>query len=196
MGYTHYWRRDKTIDPVKYKAIVEDFKKLVPIMERQGVKLAGGLGEGIPTLDNKEVWFNGQEHCGHKKFDLGIAWPATKAVGVANDGEPPVTGGWFAGAELSKRSCGGDCSHETFHFPQTLKPGAWNEPDQSGQYFDCCKTAFKPYDWAVTAFLVIAKHYLGDKLKVSSDGEMEHWSDAMQLCQIELGYGMDFRLPE
>lgn len=190
MGYTHYWRRDKAIDPVKYKAIVEDFKKLVPIMERQGVKLAGGMGSGRPELD-KDVWFNGQEQCGHKKFDLGIAWPATNG-----DGEPPVTGGWFAGAQLSKRSCGGDCSHETFHFPQTLKLGACKVLPTLVRLIPCCKTAFKPYDWAVTAFLVIAKHYLGDKLKVSSDGEMEHWSDAMQLCQIELGYGMDFRLPE
>jgi hypothetical protein len=31
---------------------------------------------------------------------------------------------------------------------------------------------------------------------VRSDGEMAHWQDAMMLCQLELGYGMDFQLPD
>jgi hypothetical protein len=62
-----------------------------------------------------------------------------------------------------------------------------------GKYFGFCKTAFKPYDWAVTAFLIIAKHYLGDRILVHSDGTSANWHDARLICQIELGYGMEFK---
>ena len=178
-----------------YLNIALDFKKLMPILERNGVKLRGGSGEGEMEYSEASICFNGDAHCGHKNFDLGITWPSAKASGVATDQLQHVSGQWFAGARLDKRSCGGDCSHETFNFPVHLEPGSWQEPDENGRWFDFCKTAYKPYDWAVTAFLVIAKHYLGDKILVSSDGEMVHWQDAMQLCQIELGYGMDFQLP-
>ena len=70
----------------------------------------------------------------------------------------------------------------------------YEDKDKVGKYFGCCKTAFRPYDVAVTAFLVIAKHYLGDKIIVHSDGEMDGWKDAMNLCQDVLGYGKSFRL--
>jgi hypothetical protein len=65
---------------------------------------------------------------------------------------------------------------------------------QNGLYFDFCKTAFRPYDMAVTACLVIAKHYLQDRIVVRSDGDDDQWQDAKWLCQIELGYGLDFHL--
>jgi len=52
-----------------------------------------------------------------------------------------------------------DLSHETFYFSRI---------DGNGFYF--CKTAEKPYDLAVTSFLIIAKHYLKDSLSFDSDG--------------------------
>ncbi|KKN86982.1 hypothetical protein LCGC14_0262510 [marine sediment metagenome] len=193
MGYTHYWRRELKVAPADYLGIVMDFKKLLPVFEEQGVKLADGNGEGEPEFNEVKVCFNGVEHCGHKYHELGITWPAPKAAGVAV--EPAVSGSWFAGAKLEKRCCGGDCSHDPLDFPMELKPGKWQKPE-NGKWFEFCKTAFKPYDWAVTAFLVIAKHYLGDRLIVHSDGEIEHWHDAMQLCQIELGYGLEFKIDD
>jgi hypothetical protein len=192
MGYTHYWRREKDIAPGDYLRIVQDFQKLLPVFEANGVKLKGGDGEGEPEFSEVQVLFNGDAHCGHKQYDLGITWPAAKASGVSV--QPVVVGEWFAGAKLEKRSCGGDCSHEAVFFPLRLEPEKWQEPEE-GKYFDFCKTAFKPYDWAVTAFLVIAKHYLGDKIRVSSDGDIKLWYDAMQLCHLELGYGLEFQLP-
>ncbi len=68
-----------------------------------------------------------------------------------------VNGPWFAGAVLQARSCDGDCSHETFRLYRS---------DQ--HYFGFCKTACKPYDIAVTAALIIVKHYVRD-IHVSSD---------------------------
>jgi len=191
MGYTHYWRREKKVEAGTYLRIVMDFKKLVPVLEAQGVKLAGGLGSGEPEFNEVEVMFNGIENCGHERYELGITWPAAKAAGVST--EPSVVGSWFAGAHIEQRCCDGDCSHETLHFPIELKPQEWQKPE-NGKWFQFCKTAYKPYDWAVTAFLVIAKHYLGDKIVVRSDGDLSQWQDAMQVCQIELGYGLEFKI--
>jgi hypothetical protein len=138
----------------------------------------------------------------------------------ANDKPADVTKeGWFAGEQLTTRTCGGDCSHETFAIDRIYKPpykGAhpvekishmYRNPDGTekpvyanpltvGKWFECCKTAFKPYDLAVTACLVIAKHHFGDLMHIASDGEMEHWKDGMEIVQRVLNYGNNFKLPE
>ena len=175
MGYTHYWYRQKEITPDTYAKIVADFKRLLTPMANLGVHLAGGLGEGGPVISEDEVRFNGPQNCGHAhRGDTGIAWPADAAGSIAGAHDNVKAGNWFGGALLSKRSCDGDCSHETFHFPMILPSASWRESEPNGLYFDCCKTAFKPYDLAVTAFLVIAKHCLGSDLIVRSDGEEHH----------------------
>jgi hypothetical protein len=195
MGYTHYWYRQKEISPEVYSSIVQDFRCLLPMLERWGIRLAGGLGEGEPHIDEEAVWFNGLRDCGHRSDrDFFIAWPAEDARGIAAPDEDVKVGTWFAGNLLSKRACDGDCSHETFHFPRVLRPPSWQKPKENGLYFNFCKTAFKPYDLAVTAFLVVAKHHLGSRIIVRSDGDDCHWQDAKWLCQLELGYGLDFRL--
>ena len=107
MGYTHYWRREKEIPAKDYLNIVLDFKKLIPVFEANGIKLRNGMGDGEPEFSEARVLFNGDAHCGHEQYDLGITWPAAKASGVAV--QPVVAGQWFAGAKLEKRSCGGDC---------------------------------------------------------------------------------------
>jgi hypothetical protein len=43
-------------------------------------------------------------------------------------------------------------------------------------------------DLAVNAFLVIAKHHLGEEIRVSSDGEIQHWVEGIALCRVHLGY--------
>lgn len=194
MGYTHYWYRQRVIAQETYHLIVGDFRILLPTLGNWGIRLAGGLGEGEPRIDETEVWFNGRRNCGHQQDkSIAIAWPAEDGHGVAATGEDVKAGNWFAGALLSKRCCDGDCSHETFHFSRMLKPQTWEKPE-NGRYFAFCKTAFKPYDLAVTAFLVIAKHHLGDRLIVRSDGDEDHWQDARWLCELELGYGLAFQL--
>lgn len=193
MGYTHYWYRQRVIARETYHLIVRDFRSLLPTLGNWEIHLAGGLGEGEPRIDETEVWFNGNRHCGHPPDgSIVVAWPAEGGRGVATPGEDVKAGTWFAGALLSKRRCDGDCSHETFHFLRVLQPQAWEEP-KDGRYFDFCKTAFKPYDLAVTAFLVIAKHHLRDRLIIRSDGADAHWHDARWLCELELGYGLGFQ---
>ena len=197
MGYTHYWYRQKEIDPETYGRIVQDFRRLLPVVEKWGVLLAGGLGDGDPQVDAQDVWFNGKHNCGHKaSTELVIPWPAAHARGVLRGGatQTVVTGTWFAGHEVATRCCDGDCSYETFHFPPVIETREWQDPDKDGLWFEFCKTAFRPYDLAVTAFLVVAKHQLRNRIKVRSDGDEPHWQDAKWLCQLELGYGLDFQL--
>lgn len=58
-----------------------------------------------------------------------------------------------------------------------------------------CKTAFRPYDFAVQVALIIAHHRLvsADGMQVSSD-EPDQWKDAVSICEHYLGYGKDFTL--
>jgi hypothetical protein len=212
MGYTHYWYREKEIDLYTFERIVKDFKRLLPVFKVLDVKLGNGLGEGKPIINRREVVFNGLRNCGHPKNpNLAIPWPAeTVKPGVAPNPCKAVVGSWFAGVVLNQRTCNGDCSYETFYFPRVLpdryKPvqrviyydvngsPVYHDEQHVGKYFQSCKTAFRPYDLAVTAFLVIAKHHLGEKILVESDGTIAHWMDAVKLCQNVLGYGYDFEL--
>jgi hypothetical protein len=238
LGYTHYWRRIEKFDPRQFEKVVRDFKKVVEYLS-PFVPLADGLGRGKAVIDNKMIWFNGLENCGHTSRNLGITWPEKNANGIAfivdkykeiptrtlvtmlcgkeeklavNDSD--VSGTWFAGLKLKKRSCGGDCSHETFALPLAIEKEDWqkpiekigyydqngnpvyNDPEKVGLYFNCCKTAYKPYDLAVIICLIIAKHHLDKDILISSDGDLDQWQDGMLICQKILGYGLDFRLKE
>jgi hypothetical protein len=48
--------------------------------------------------------------------------------------------------------------------------------------FNFCKTAYKPYDLAVTACLLVLKHRLRDYIHVSSDGESIDWAGGLILA--------------
>jgi len=210
VGFSHYWYREREIDPIIFNKIVADFKKLLPLFKVLDIPLADGFGENEPEINENTVWFNGRRNCGHQKNKhIGLAWPSKNVkFGTAPSSEGTICDNWFAGVVLNQRTCDGDCSYETFNFPRILsekyahKIGkinyrkvdgtiAYNEPELVGKYFDCCKTNFKPYDLAVQVFLVIAKHYLKDKIIISSDGEIQHWIDATKICQNAFNYGMD-----
>lgn len=197
MGYTHYWYRKAVIAPEVFKKISQDMKLLVEPLEQAKVELASWDGKGKPEFTDSIISFNGVEKCGHTQRDLGITWPAKEARGIGKHHRPSsdVGGAWFAGAELTTRTCGGDCSHESFVLEQTYKPYSEHDtPKGNGKYFAFCKTAYKPYDLAVTAALIIAKKYLGQDIVVKSDGESKDWQDARLLCKKLLGYGWDFKL--
>lgn len=220
MGYTHYVYQNKTLSN-SFAKVVKDCKKLIPIFETMGIPLASCDGKGKPQITATKIAFNGLEKCGHEKRNLGITWPAKGAKGVnlayikkesvptdtivtmlsgekedlrVNDSD--VDGTWFAGCKLNQRTCGGDCSHESFFLNKTFLKAYDGQEDKNGKWFSCCKTAYKPYDLAVISCLIIAKHYLKNEITVHSDGEMEHWSDGQLLCQKLLGYGAEFKLDD
>jgi len=238
LGYTHYWKRVQKFDKQQFEKAVKDFKEVLKHLSLF-VPLAGGSGKGRPEINNKRVRFNGVENCGHTNRNLGITWPESNASGIAfvteryeeiptetlitvlcgqqeelavNDSD--VSGTWFAGLKLKKRTCGGDCSHETFSLPVKIENDDWQKPigeishydqydravyndkKEIGLYFEFCKTAYKPYDLAVTICLIIAKHYLAKQILISSDGSIDNWKEAMLICQKILGYGLDFSLKD
>lgn len=80
-------------------------------------------------------------------------------------------------------TCGGNCSYESFWF------------DRKDDEFSFCKTELKPYDIAVTATLIVIKHYL-PIVRVTSDGGDEEWADGRMVCMMACGYGEDFQLDE
>ena len=204
MGYTHYWyRKDREIESSVFESIAADFKKLMPALEQLGISLAGGQGEGEPVIEGSLICFNGLEKCGHPvSYELGIAWPSQNAAGVATPWREDVRGGsWFGGATIDKRACSGDCSHETCWFPRIIPEDRHTHFDRhpteengKGWQSNFCKTAYKPYDLAVTAFLIIAKHHIKEKIWIASDGETQHWADGRILCEQFLKYGIGFEL--
>ena len=195
MGYTHYWKREKEISTKKMTAILSDFKKVFPHLNAN-IDFVGQGGFGDPTMTIDEVSFNGRSDCGHKKYEFDVVWPVKNALKFAQQyKQNEQVQSWLDGAELEKRMCCGDCSHEPFIFNRVYKPETW-EKSKEGKYFSCCKTAFKPYDLAVITFLIIAKKHLGCAIDVSSDGQDYHWFDAKLICQMVLGYGLDFNVDE
>ena len=70
-----------------------------------------------------------------------------------------------------------DMSHENFCLRDH-----WSHNEN----FNFCKTAQKPYDTVVVACLITLKHYLGDLIEVSSDGDSTDWNDGLRLAQQSL----------
>lgn len=88
-------------------------------------------------------------------------------------------------------------NHDDFCFDRALKPNDPNDPEECKEdaIAGCwCITWQKPYDLAVVIFLVIAKHYLREKITIISNGEICNFQPGMKLIHSTLGYGLDFAL--
>lgn len=155
MGYTHYWKRPRLLDQGTFAKAAQDCETIARFI---GVPLADGQGRGDPQFTPARVRFNGREDCGHPGGEVGIAWPAEGAEGIALEEAPKVAGRWLGGARLATRSCDGHCAHDTFQVEPRYQ--GHSEPDQNGRYFAFCKTAFKPYDLTVQACLIVFAHHV------------------------------------
>ena len=208
IGYTHYYRVPKKFNAKAFAKVAVDFKKMVTPLKHLGVTLADETGENYPTITPTEICFNGLTKCGHVKRELGIPWPSETAKGISNNRvgiefDEIAKSSWGNGALLETRICGGYCSHDSFILQQKLTTEIERqdgsiyilEPEEkSKKYPQYVKTAYKPYDLAVTVCLVIAKQHLGKNIMLDSNGTINNWHEAMQLCQHFLGYGLEFSL--
>ena len=88
-----------------------------------------------------------------------------------------------------------DDGHETFYIERNFQRSD-ERTDDTGKFFDFCKTASKPYDVNVCCCLIIFKHYFKDDFDVRSDGDNDDWRDASNECKEILGYGKDFSVEE
>jgi hypothetical protein len=197
VGYTHYWRRPLTIPTEIFRSIRSDFERLILPLADIEVHLAGGLGEDLPLITNDRIWFNGVRGCGHPKNDaIVIPYPSDDACGIGPSANAIEDDSDGLTTKIKYRCCNGSCSYETFSFPRCLQPDSGEQPDANGLYIEYTKTAFRPYDIAVTAALLIAKKYLDDQFVVHSNGLDSQWSDAKHICQTVLGYGDWFSIIE
>ena len=117
--------------------------------------------------------------------------PALRDTGVTlagppGWGEPHLTGYGVSFNGPGSRGC------EPFDFPRVFEPPPWRD-SEDGLYSAFCKTAWLPYDLAVTAFLLVAKHHL-PQLEVATDGKEEEWTSARQMCEDVLGYGREYHI--
>ena len=168
MGYTHYWYFPATyaVKANTWKKIVEDFNKILDFKELDGYEQANLRVNLRDILEQK----SGQK------------------LAITDDMI------WFNGREEN------DQCHETFHLERKSTEESYRTqqtsdingkpiPFEEGEEcFTFCKTARKPYDIVVCCCLLIAKHYVGDLIKVSSDGDETEWNDAINLCKKHLGY--------
>lgn len=70
----------------------------------------------------------------------------------------------------------GEEGHETFHVTREFSHG-----------FNFCKTARKPYDWAVCLVLLICHHHAPGVLEIGSDGDWDNeWQKPRELFQMLL----------
>jgi len=194
MGYTHYWYRKENLDKTRFKLAVDDCRKICDVLP---IPLGDGSGEGEPVFADIELCFNGSIHSESlAKADISIPWPASKdSEGIGVIGDNPANGHWFAGDLLDSRCCDeqGDGSYETFCIEQYMKRPEFQSSNES-LAFDCCKTAFRPYDLNVQCCLIVFKNYFDGDFKVRSDGESENWNEARDICQHIVGYGLGFEL--
>lgn len=197
MGYTHYWYRPRTIPDALFRAIRLDFDRLILPLHDLGIELAGPSGKGVPQITDGLICFNGINDCGHRQNEgWVVAYPSDHAEGVG-PGSRAVDGRFHdLGVTVRHRCCNGRCSFETFVFAKSMEPKPRGEPDENGLHADSVRTAFRPYDIAVTAALVVAKRHLGDRFVVHSNGGDAQWVDAKRLCQWVLGYGDWFGIIE
>ena len=129
--------------------------------------------------------------------DFGKLLKPLEGLGVnlaGGDGHgEPVIGGdeiRFNGPESEDGCC------ETFVLEQKVSPKGVFVPGHNGKCHLGTKTRQKPYDLAVMACLIVAKRHLGDDVEVRSDGTIEDWQKAVDLCVAVLGYGAGFALDD
>ncbi len=154
-------------------------------------------GRAVRRTRRRPAGFNGLRACWHPQNDeLVIPYPSESAHGIGPNATA-IDGDFHnVGVTLRHRCCNGCCSYETFLLSRSKTLPTNAAPDDHGLFGEYVKTAFRPYDLAVTAALLIAKRRLRDQFIVHSNGDDAQWADARQLCHRILGYGDWFGITE
>ena len=181
MGYTHYWDYKNPV--IEMGQLMNEKVKIH--RESSNYLERDRLFKKLPTHDSlvkriakhteafKKIKID-LEHvltCIQKDKDL-------KLCGGLGEGEPRITDTevWFNG-DASE-----NLDHETFAL-ELFETGNYRTVDDISKegVFCFCKTAHKPYDFAVMVSLIVIKHHLGTDFKISSDGGLEDgWDEAIE----------------
>tara|TARA_R100001530_G_scaffold28352_1_gene22423 strand:+ start:120 stop:716 length:597 start_codon:yes stop_codon:yes gene_type:complete len=69
----------------------------------------------------------------------------------------------------------GECGNESFNLSRVIIPrDDYDIPNDKGMYFNCCKTARKPYDYYIVSVLILMEKYFGNDVEITSDGDWDH----------------------
>jgi hypothetical protein len=103
------------------------------------------------------------------------------------EGEPEFTEFYFSinGDAEAFTSDGRDLAHESFYWAGIPTQSEWRKDDPD--FFEFCKTAYKPYDAVVTAILIRAKTIYGSCVRISSDGEWQEWQAGREMYEAIFG---------
>jgi len=191
MGYSHYWYPYGLVEGRYFKRIRRDFRTLL-ILESRLFKpvLFGADGTGAPSITGTHISFNGERHCGHQsRRSILFCFP------WCEDRSSTYSLSRLGIEESRIRACsGGMCSCEAMAlFSDSDREGAEFYLGADDLFTGSVKTNFKPYDIAVQCLLIVAWRRVPGFI-AESDGLQEHWFSAMLLCQMNLGYGLAFRL--
>ena len=210
MGYTHYYYTPEKMDEKRFTDLATDVRKIFKYSENELlIKLANGRGDKDtkPEVSLDAIYFNGSEAqpsgVWTTEEQISIPWPS-KSAGLNEPDADPIAnktdGHWFAGnlltqrvAPLNNQTGMGSGDYETLVIERDKSGREFKQPNKQGLLFDCCKTAYRPYDLIVTAVLIALKHHFPE-CEISSDGESSEWMDGQVLCENVLGYGMEFEL--
>jgi hypothetical protein len=103
------------------------------------------------------------------------------------EGEPEFTEFYFSinGDAEAFTSDGRDLAHESFYWAGIPTQSEWRKDDPD--FFEFCKTAYKPYDAVVTAILIRAKTIYGSCVRISSDGDWHEWQAGRDMYEAIFG---------
>ena len=189
MGYTHYYYVNSYYDQDKWDALIKDVKKLLelPIPKAllignsedhdyswyeiknlgeliNGKKVTDG-NQGHYNINEAEISFNGVGELAHEQFQLWQKMP------------PDV---FERQEEFAKK----------FTIPPELQPAdeSTGGANMAHQFFECTKTARKPYDIVVQCCLILAKKHFDTAIAISSDGGKDEWETAIDIIEKNFGY--------
>ena len=212
MGYTHYWYTVPELPTDKWQSFKKDCKAILAYCEELGIAIGdfGGNEKSKPVINDNELGFNGRDDqeagIWTTEQDIIIPWPSPSASIKEMTADPinKTEGNWFAGDLVSQRVAPirdgkGSGSYETFCIErkQEVKE-QWlkskKDDPKYGKLFAFCKTAYRPYDLAVTACLIAAKQHFGNDIYLSTDGDDKDWMDGRIMCNNLFGYGLSLTL--
>ena len=173
MGYTHYYRVSAEYAQVDWNLLVKDFTEV----------LGWKTSEVVYDEDHIE---SPPEDCIYIRDLLEEHPDSSQCLKV--DGREII----FNGREKNN-----EC-HETFYLKRKLSQkdleyhSQFPREGDPNKYFEFTKTARKPYDIVACCCLLLARKHLGDKIQVTSDGDIEEWKTSIDLIEKKFGYKTSF----
>lgn len=175
MGYTHYWLNKTELPQDKWDSFIKEVKAVIKVLPKycttagnseetpeNEIHLTGCSWHKSAVFNKNKVYFNGGDGKGRHK--------ATQKVKTQTGFKEDQY--WECDVEHG-------LDHETFSIHR-----------KGNSSFNFCKTARKPYDFAVCVVLTLyAKHFGAEATDVSSDGDWEDWEPAVKLVKDTVGLG-------